>query len=222
MARAAKSVTTTAVVLPKFDLRTFELRLVGDSPLIVHNWSEKAKKAMLAKQMKVPIEAKEAKDPHREFEDSLYPFPGGGYGFKIVAFKSAAVDACSHIAGVTKVEARGAFHIGLGLQNRQFLSTELVKILKSFPKTRGGKAEHAEPTMREDMVKIAMGTADIRYRAEFWPWCVMFPIRYNASVLSLEQIVHLFNHAGFGIGVGEWRTQRDGDKGMFHVALDDE
>lgn len=187
------------IALPKLDLRTFEITLIGDAPLICHAWSEKAKREMLAKQMKKAKQAKEAKNPEQDYKDSLYPHPLGGFGFPSIAFKSAAVDACSHVDGLTKVEARGAFHI----------NGELVRIKGS-------------PTPREDMVRVGMGTADIRYRGQFDPWSTTFAVRYNASVLSAEQIVHLFDVAGFAIGVGEWRPQRDGSFGMFHVARDGE
>lgn len=68
------------------------------------------------------------------------------------------------------------------------------------------------------MVRIALGTADIRYRGEFREWSADLAIRFNASVLSAEQITNLFNMAGFGVGVGEWRPERSGSFGMFHVA----
>jgi len=71
--------------------------------------------------------------------------------------------------------------------------------------------------MREDMVRIAMGTADIRYRGEFKQWKVRLLVRYNASVLSPAQIYNLFNLAGFGVGVGEGRPEKNGSWGMFHV-----
>lgn len=171
-----------------------QIRLVGDSPLICHAWSSKAKKEMLDKQMKKAKGAKDAKDPERDFQESLYHLEEGGYGFPVVAFKSAAVDACSHVAEITKVSARGAFHI-IG---------EMAKI-------------DGKPTMREDMVRIGMGTADIRFRGEFKKWSTDLTVRFNGNVLSLEQIVNLFNTAGFAIGVGEWRPQKDGSFGMFHV-----
>lgn len=189
-----KKPDVVAIELPKLDIRTLTLTLVGDAPLICHAWSHKAKKAMLDKQMKKAKTAREAKSPERDYEDSLYKFPGGGFGFPAIAFKSAAVDACSHVSGVTKVEARGAFHI----------DGELVKI-------------DGEPSPREDMVRIGMGTADIRFRGEFKTWRATFAVRYNANVLSAEQIVNLFNAAGFAIGIGEWRPQRDGSYGLFHV-----
>ena len=76
----------------------------------------------------------------------------------------------------------------------------------------------SEPRKREDMVRIGMGTADIRYRGEFWPWWVTIEVKHNANLLSAEQIVNLFNTSGFGVGVGEWRPERDGQFGRFHVA----
>lgn len=189
-----KPVVTETIVLPQLKIGLLQIRLIGDSPLICHAWSKKAKQEMLDKQMKKAKQAKQAKNPEQDFEDSLYRLDGDKYGFPAVAFKSAAVDACSHVEGVTKVSARGAFHI-IG---------DMVEI-------------EGTPTMREDMVKIAMGTADIRYRGEFRTWAATIRLRYNQNSLSPEQIINLFNVAGFGIGVGEWRPQRDGSFGMFHV-----
>lgn len=198
MIKKAKEVGVQ-ITLPPLNIKTAIVSLVGDSGLICHAWSQKAKQEMLDKHMKKAKTAKEAKDPHKDFLASLYPLSGangGGpkYGFPAVAFKSAAVDACSQVDGLTKVDARAAFHI----------NGELVPI-------------EGTPEMREDMVRIGMGTADIRHRGEFKQWRTRFTIRYNANVLSLEQILNLFNTAGFGIGVGEWRPQRDGSNGMFHV-----
>ncbi|KKL87021.1 hypothetical protein LCGC14_1938870, partial [marine sediment metagenome] len=129
--------------------------------------------------------------------DSLYPMPGkkNKYGFPAIAFKKAAVDACSHVDGLTKVLARGGFHV-VG---------EMVEI-------------KGKPRMREDMVRIAMGTADIRYRGEFPEWSCTLSIRHNPNVLSAEQIINLFNVAGFAVGIGEGRPQKDQSWGMFHVA----
>jgi hypothetical protein len=186
--------TGLSITLPRIEVKTIEVTVVGDSPLIMHAWSAKAKKGMLDKQMKVAKTAKESKDPQRDYEESIYRLPNGEPCFPAVAFKSAAVDACSHIEGVTKVEARGAMHI-IG---------DMVKI-------------NGEHRMREDMVRIGMGTADIRYRAEFPHWSATFKVRFNSNVLSAEQVVNLFNTGGFAVGIGEWRPQRDGSFGMFHV-----
>src|SRR5882762_6778696 len=99
--------TPEVIELPRLDLRTRTIRIIGDSPLICHKWSEKAKREMLDKQMKKAVSAKSAKNPEQDYLDSLYEHPDGGYGFPVVGFKAAAVDACSYIANVTKVAARG-------------------------------------------------------------------------------------------------------------------
>lgn len=201
----------TLIELPPLKISTMRITLIGDSPLISHRWAEKAKKEMLDKQMKKAKRGKDAKDPFRDFVESLYwlsekpsdPTPAqveqATFGFPVVAFKAAAVDACSHVDGVTKVEARGAFHL-----------------VGEFATIEG------TPLIREDMVRVGMGTADIRYRGEFRAWRTTLTIRYNVNILSPEQIINLFNTAGFAIGVGEWRPQRDGSYGMFHVASGEE
>jgi hypothetical protein len=190
--------------LPPPDIRVSTLRLVGDTPLISHRWSEKAKKEMLDKQMKRAKVAKAAKDPERDYLESLYPHPDGGYGFPAIGFKNAAVTAVTQVSGLTKVLARGAFHVIS--DGRMADGTELIKI-------------EGEPTMREDMVRIAMGTADIRYRGQFNEWSCVLRVRYNAGVIGGEMMANLFQHAGFSVGIGEWRPEKDGNFGMFHVEL---
>ena len=207
----AKATQQTQVTIPPMNIQTLEIVLVGDSSLISHAWSDKAKKMMLDKQMKRAQQAKEAKSPEQDYIDSLYWYgtkpakptlqdvEKAAFGFPTIAFKAAAVDACSHVDGMTKVIARGSFHI----------DGDLIRI-------------EGKPTPREDMVRIAMGTADIRYRGEFLTWRARLPIKYNANLISPEQIVNLFETAGFGIGVGEHRPQKDGQNGRFHVARDGE
>lgn len=193
----AKKNPTEEIHIPGIDVRVLELTLVGDSPLICHKWSEKAKQQMLDKQMKKAKQGKEAKDPERDFTESLYPFPNdhGDYGFPSVAFKAAAVGAARYVDGAKMTELRGAFHV-----------LDELSPLEGVPK------------LREDMVRVGMGTADLRYRGEFPEWKAFITIRFNARAISPEQIVNLFNVAGFGVGIGEWRPEKDGSYGMFHVA----
>lgn len=217
---AAKADVTFSI--PAIDVMTIDLGLIGETPLIVHAWSEKAKREMLQKQTKEAKAGKAAKDPWDDFQQSLYRMEDEAsgcvaYGFPSVAFKAAAVTACTSVDGITKVAARQAFHVvgeqysikSAYLHEGKQLSAryDLVKIL-----CPNG------PEMREDMVRIGMGTADIRYRGQFWPWAVKVRIKFNAGVLSQAQIVNLFNTAGFGVGIGEWRPEKDGSNGRFQVA----
>ncbi|RWR08503.1 hypothetical protein [Paenirhodobacter populi] len=208
--------TETAITLPRINIRLMEVTIIGDSPLIVHAWSQKAKQQMLDKQMKKATGAKEAKDPVADFQASLYKLSDGGYGFPSVAFKAAAVTAITSVAGMTKIAARQAFHI-MG---------EDVDVIGAFDGTKARqnlvRLICDDPSMREDLVRVGMGTADLRYRGEFADWAAKLLVRYNANVLSEEQILNILNVAGFAVGIGEWRPEKDGSHGMFHVATEAE
>lgn len=187
-----------AITLPPIRIETVQFLLIGDSPLIVHAWSEKAKKLMLDKQMKKAKTAKEAKDPQADYEACFYRTPTGAYGFPAIGVKAAMISACRY-ADMKMTEARGAFHI----------DAEMVELLGA-------------PRPREDMVRVGMGTADIRYRPEFVDWKMPVTLKINASVISAEQVANLLNIAGFGVGLGEWRPEKNGQYGRFHVASSEE
>lgn len=76
---------------------------------------------------------------------------------------------------------------------------------------------HGTPRIREDMVRVGMGTADIRYRGEFPEWYAEFDVKYNSGAISIEQLVNLFSLGGFACGIGEWRPEKGGCHGMYHV-----
>lgn len=185
------------VEIQDLDIRMMRLTIVGDAPLIVNRFSEKSKKQMLDKQMGTATEGRAPKDPEQEFKNALHPGPNGKpYGFPAIAFKGAAVTACTSLKSlITKTQARQAFHV-MG---------DMVEIL-------------GKPNMREDAVRVGRNkTADLRYRPEFREWKCVLMIRYNHRVLTDEQIINLFNIAGFGVGVGEWRPEKNGQFGLFHV-----
>lgn len=205
MAATSKS---TTIEIPPLNIQRVQIPIVGDGPLIVHAWSRKAREQMLAKQMKKASAGKTAKNPWQDFCESLYWLDGmpeeptesdvenGRFAFPAVAFKAAAITAVTTIGSVTKVLARQCFHI----------AAEMVEILGP------------PPSMREDMVRVGMGTADIRHRGEFQPWGAILQVDHNANVLSAEQVLSLFEAGGFGVGIGEWRPEKDGVSGRFHVA----
>lgn len=194
------------------------IRIVGDTPLIMHAWSEKAKREMLDKQMKkTKSTAREAKNPVEDFIRSMYwltPMPtdmsedgfeqaiaaGARFGFPVTAFKQAAISAAYRMGWAKdKMSMRGAF----------FIDGDENQMLEIHSDT---------PAMREDMVKVGMGTADIRFRGEFRNWYADVTISYNKNGQhTLEQIINIINAGGYVCGVGEWRPERDGQYGMFHV-----
>ncbi len=217
MANASK--TTEIIEIKPIENKTVTIRIEGDTPLIMHAWSEKAKRMMLEAQTgKSKGKKKELRNPVDDFIRSMYwltPMPedgteesfeaaienGARFGFPLTAFKQASISAAYRMGWVkNQMELRGAFFIE-GDENG------LIEI-------------HSDkPIMREDMVKIGMGTADLRYRGEFRNWYADLTITYNASgKFSLENIINIINAGGSVCGVGEWRVEKDGQYGRYHVA----
>ena len=195
--------TSQTVELKALDIRRFHLELEGLSPLIMHRWADKARKEMLDKQMKRSSKGKEAKDPEADFENSKYVMPDGAPGFPAGAFKQAAIRGAKAL-GMVMTDARTSFFVHGVYSERD--GRELVKLTGVL-------------TPREDMVRVGMGTADIRYRAQVWPWSATVEISHNAGVISAEQIAQMLDTAGYGVGIGDWRPEKDGEFGRFKVKL---
>ena len=186
----------SGITIQRPNLEVCELPIQGTSALICHKWSEKAKKQMLDKQMGKNVGAKSKKNPQKDYEDSLYKLSDGkNYGFPAVAFKAAMVRAAKMVDGLAMTDVRQMVHVLTD-------DGDLVKI-------------NGTPTMREDMVRLAKGVADIRYRGEFRKWDTTLRIQYNADVITADQVANLIYLAGFSVGVGEWRIERGGQFGTF-------
>lgn len=190
------------IQIPDINTGQFILRIKSraGSSLITHKWSAKAQEMMADKQSKKPAKAKEARDPVAEYLDTIYRTPDNQPGIFGAAFKHAMVDACTFINGVTKVFVRGAF----------FVMADVLPLLDS-------EGNPCNPVMEDDMVRVGMGKADIRYRAYFFNWYANLPILYNTRITNEAQIANLAQIAGFSVGVGDWRPQKNGTHGMFEI-----
>lgn len=191
-----------AVVIDPIDSETLTVPIIGTAPLIMHAWSEKAKRQMLDAMQgrKTP---KQAKDPNAEYEAAFYRTKDGGYGFPVLAFKAATVEA-SRFYGktVTKV----------GLRQTLFFTGE-------YSPTAGQSlvAITGEPQMREDVVRVGISGTDLRYRPEFPEWSTQLTVTYVKSSLTRDSVLSLIDAGGLGTGIGEWRPEKDGDFGTYRV-----
>ena len=124
---------------------------------------------------------------------------GARFGFPSTGLKQAAISAVYRMGwSKDKVSWRGAF----------FIEGEMLEIKSDTPE------------IREDMVRVGMGTADIRYRGQLNNWSTEFNLTYNVNgQYDLDAIVTAINAGGLLCGIGEWRPEKDGDFGRFHVAF---
>ena len=215
------------VEIRPIEMKQVALRIEGITPLIMHAWSEKAKREMLeAQQGKKKGKQKDPKNPVNDFVQSMYWLEGkpemdchtdeeecqklfvdaikngARFGFPVTAFKQAAISAAYRNGwSKYKVSLRSAFFI-------QGDENQMIEIKSDTP------------VMREDMVRIGMGTADIRYRGEFRNWYADIVVSYNVNgQYDLDSIINMINAGGTCCGVGEWRVEKDGQYGMYRVAL---
>lgn len=176
----------STIELRRLERVVFEIPIRGTAPLIVNRWSEKAKQMMLEKQTTSARAKKQPKDPVANFEASRYLLPDGRDGFPATAFKAAIVHAARLFEGITQVQLKQTVVVlGEG-------PDQLVPI------------DYGEITMREDTPRNKGGVADLRYRAQYWPWSAVLRVRTIGGQFDRSSILSLVDAAGIG-GVGEWR-----------------
>jgi hypothetical protein len=188
---------TTKIELKDLKIRIVKIPIVGISPLIVHNFSEKIQKEIEAKQQGKSKSSKhDIRKPKEEYEAAKHISPEGWEGFPAGGFKKCLV--------------RGAKAVGLVMKDVQ----SSVFIEPDCPKSNlvriNGKSQ-----MRTDMVRIGMGSADVRYRPEYTEWEAELTISFNEGLVSLDQVFQMTYAAGYGVGIGDWRPERSGSYGRF-------
>lgn len=234
MANTKKTEGQQIIKINPIKLQKARITLVGDTPLIVHSWSEKAKKEMLAAQTKQKKDKKamDIRKPFAEFMDAAYwitPEPeektpeafeealanGAKFGFKVIAIKQAALSAC-YRAGIipNQTGMKSAFYLSAVDGVYGDTGEELAVIRTDKP-----------PVFREDMVRIGgiNKTADLRYRPAFVDWKIdLIVTLIDVGTFDMGSIINAINMGGYMNGIGEWRMERDGDFGRFHVELTEE
>jgi hypothetical protein len=175
--------------------------IVGTSPLIVHRFGEKAKRKMLdAMQGRKAL--KEHKNPEADYESCFYRFKDGAYGFPCIAFKAATKSAARFYGKEVSMTA---------LKQFIFLKGEVGVDGQMLVRIDG------EPRMREDVVRVGKSGADLRYRPEFPEWSATLELIYTTSALARSSVLSLVDAGGLGVGVGEWRPEKDGDFGTYRI-----
>lgn len=205
----AEQVSTAEVVqIARIDAETMHVPILGTSPLIVHNFSEKSRRQMLeAQQGKKKV--KEIRDPRAEFEAAFYRIAKEdgteGYGFPVTAFKAATTGAARFYDKSVTMTALRQFLFMRGVMTKADPQM-LVEIVGT-------------PEMREDVVRLggASRSADLRYRPMFPEWSCTLIVTYVKSSIDRNSVLSLIDAGGMGIGVGEWRPEKRGEFGTYQV-----
>lgn len=209
--------------IPRLRTETAVVPLVGTTPLICHNWSEKARRMMRDKKMNRKV-IKETTNPELEYEASMYriarrdgvdvvdaftgerrrePLDEYGYGMPVGAFAKCTV-------GAARFYGKDVTMVGL----RQFLVFQGV-ITDADPQPL--VEIFGAPKMREDHVRLSGGSADLTYRAEFPEWTAKLTVKYVVTSIDGDSVISLIEAGGSYVGIGDWRPERGGLFGTFQV-----
>jgi hypothetical protein len=178
------------VELVEFKIKEVCIPIRSISPLIVHAWSEKSKKMITDKQSgKAKNSKHDFRQPEEDYQQAKHISSDGWEGFPVAGFKAAMIRGAKMIGLVMK-DTQTGFFIAADCEE-----TQLIRI-------------NGESRMRTDMVRVGMGTADVRYRPEYPEWKANLKIEFNEGVISTDQIFQLVKAAGYGCGIGEMRPEK--------------
>jgi hypothetical protein len=180
-------------------IKSIELTLRNrlGSPLVIHNFSEKAKAEIRDKQAKKAKKVKAERDIMQEFQDSKYVDAEGRECAPITTIKKSIITAATAFEDLTKVALRQSVFVDCVACP----GSHLVPIEKHDGSPAIGE-------IREDAVTIGINTRALTYRPIYHEWQLRVRIEYNPRLVSEEQLLALVDQAGWGVGICEGRPER--------------
>lgn len=188
-----------AVTVNEIKRQSVCFTIKGTSPLIMHQWTEKAKEMLRQTHAGKKTKDRVAKDKEAEVKGATYFTTDGKYGIPGLALKASMIGAAHKNIGIEKTIVRKAL----------FLVSDDPKCILPI--------ESDAPVVREDPVRNNNGGADLRYRPQFNNWSCQVTFEVDSELLTTKDIVVLVNRAGFGVGICEWRPEKGGEFGRFKI-----
>jgi len=191
------------VTIPAPNIQLVNVNIRGKSPLVMHQWSEKARGELGGDNG--PKKKKPPRDPAEAFMGSIWwlsdrpekndtKLPKGArVGIPGGAFKKAIVSATRNLNDKS---------IPMTLVRQSiFVLGEIIEM------------DFDECRMREDIVRVANGAPDMRWRPEFPNWSCTVPVEFDANVFQAKDVINLLNLAGNYVGLLEGRPEKNSGLG---------
>lgn len=175
----------------------FKVKIIGQTSLLMERMSERTTQELKDRMEGKGKDKNKVKDFESEVEEKIHRTSDGKVGFPAVGFKKALVAAAPYMDGMNMKLAKSIVVVG-----------DIIPI--KF------KTQVTNKTIGRDSGRNRAPRPI--WRPEFQDWSCELNVRYNSSLITVEQIVGLLKLAGFHIGVGGWTPQHDGSYGTFTVA----
>jgi len=194
------------VVIPRPKILNIRLTVRGITPLIVCRMDQKTQDEMRAKTEGKAKNAKEAKDPEREWNAARWVSTDGWDGIHAAGVRAAVISAARSVDGLTMTELKQAIFV-----NADGYSAEGVPLVRIDGKAR----------CFTNICRTTTGVAYPRHRPKYDDWKLTLNLTVNGHILSEEQAANLVALAGAFSGLGEWRPtapkSMTGDFGRFEI-----
>lgn len=187
---------------PNFKRASFTI--IGEAPLVVHAFSQKAisviRETQEAGHTARKGKKREPKNFDAAYEASKHVSSEGWCGFPASAFRNAMISAC-RMAGFMMSRAK----LSIFVEPDGFSpdGTPLVRIT------------HGEPSPHVGYCRNATGVVDLRSRA-MWQagWKMTVKIRFDGDQFTTPDIANLLMRAGMQVGIGEGRPDSKNSAGV--------
>lgn len=212
----AKKQARQEIVIEKPKDKTIKLRIISDTPLLMHRLGKKAKEELDNTKEGKKARTQKPRVYQEEFLDSMHYINTKGesifeppekllkttrYGFPASGFKKAMISAVRQYQNVKMTEVKGVFFI-VG----EYVEIKGVPEMDGFWRRIGGKGP-------------GTGTPDWGIRAKFSKWSAELTITYLENFISPDSIANLLHAAGRCVGIGEDRPEKSGGTfGRWHIA----
>ena len=205
-----------AIHIAPQNIQTGHVWIIGTSPLVVHKFSDKAKRMIRDKQSAGSSASnkkkREAKNFDEVFEGARHKSFEGWDGIPAPAFRNACISACRLVGFKMTMAKLSIFVESDGFDETE--GTPLVRII-------GG-----EPRKLEAMVRLATGVCDISVRPQWIQWGAMIRIKYDRDQFTASDVANLIARAGLQVGICEGRPGSTNSNGVgwgcFRLADPDE
>lgn len=197
----AKETKTIQISSPNFKI--IELRIDGETPLVQHKFSEKAKNQIIATQQ-AGSQAKgkrvrEPKDFDAVYRGAMHVSKEGWCGIPAGAFRNAMISACRTVGYKMTHAKLAAFVLADGIEVDD--ATPLIRI-------------YGEPKKHTAYARNDNGSVDIRVRPMWETWHAFVRIRFDSDMFSESDVINLMMRVGMQVGIGEGRPDSKNSGGM--------
>lgn len=200
----SKATTVQAVTIKAPNFQTAKFTIKGEAPLVLHRWSEKAKREMAKKQetgkASSSVRHREAQDLNEVFNAARYVSKDGWDGFHAASIRNAMISACRLVGYKMTLAKLSLFVVPDGWDAKE-PQIPLIRI-------------NGTAVRQDDLARVDNGNPYVTVRPVYHNWSADVTIRWDADQFTVQDVANLLSRVGQQVGIGEGRPDSKNSAGM--------